>query len=139
MKGRFIVPCRLASLTSTAAGNAIGTIAQYTVPYLPARCVFHVLLGVEADGAEAGLAIELGLEVRSPDWELLYCRPLRFRPGAMGERGEPWVCYCAAEVAFTAKTAGEHEVRCCLDDSVLVRAGISVVAQRRAVLRDSDD
>jgi len=69
----------------------------------------------------------------------LFCRSLRFQPGAMGERGEPWVCYCTAEVAFTAKTAGEHEVRCCFGETELVRAGMSVVMQRGVVSRDSGD
>ncbi|MGH2632260.1 MAG: hypothetical protein ACRDG3_02515, partial [Tepidiformaceae bacterium] len=73
--------------------------------------------------------VEVGLEVRSPDWELLYYRPLCLRPGPLGERGEPWVCYCAVEVGFTARSAGDHEVRCCQGENVLVRTGLSLVLE----------
>lgn len=126
MKGRFIVPCRVASVSDDAAGNALGTFALYNVPGFPARCSFYVLIGLEADSGDAGQFIELGLEVRSPDWHLLYFRPLCVRPGPLGQHGEAWVCYCASAVAFTARSAGDHEVRCCLGDSVLARAGLSI-------------
>jgi len=129
MKGRFIVPCRLACLTANAAGNAIGTIAMYGVPCVPFRCAFDVLLGLEADASEAGRPIDLGIEVRSPDWELLYYRPVRLRPGTLGDHGEPWVCYRAAAVGFTARSLGDHEIRACAGSSVLAEAGLNVFLQ----------
>lgn len=111
MKGRFIVPCRVASVSDDAAGNALGTFALYNVPGFPARCSFYVLIGLEADSGDAGQFIELGLEVRSPDWHLLYFRPLcihRVPWGNMARRG------CATAPARWLLRQGLRETTKCV-------------------------
>ncbi len=126
MRARFIVPCRRARRSSGAAWTAICILDTCLVATIPARCVFQVLIGYESEPSDADWPLELQLEVYSPDWELLFQRSHTLTLGSLTADGDPWVCYWAPLVEFTARSTGPHEVRCRLGDEVLAQARLTV-------------
>lgn len=122
-----MVPARKAFLEEDHAGSVVGAINAYRGAEFPLRCSFQLLLSFEAAPEDAGATLTPGLEVRSPDGEVLWQRSVVVALGSLGERGEAWVSYATVPVNFTARTPGEHEIHCLLSGEVIGWSAIAVL------------